>query len=61
MNSCISVKWNELFGTNQYKSTTKNARNAPIAAYSYAPVIRLKLAISGRYAHIHADKTDISW
>ena len=29
-------------------------------AYGYAPVIRLKMAISGRHAHIHADKTDIS-
>ena len=28
--------------------------------YGYAPVIRLKMAISGRHAHIHADKTDIS-
>ena len=27
--------------------------------YGYAPVIRLKMAISGRHAHIHADKTDI--
>ena len=26
----------------------------------YAPVIRLKMSISGRHAHIHADKTDIS-
>ena len=24
--------------------------------YGYAPVIRLKTAISGRHAHIHADK-----
>ena len=28
--------------------------------YGYAPVIRLKMAISGRHAHIHADKMDIS-
>ena len=28
--------------------------------YGYAPVIRLKMAISGRHAHIHTDKTDIS-
>ena len=28
--------------------------------YGYAPVIRLKMAISGRHGHIHADKTDIS-
>ena len=28
--------------------------------YGYAPVIRSKIAISGRHAHIHADKTDIS-
>ena len=27
--------------------------------YGYAPVIRLKMAISGRHAHIHTDKTDI--
>ena len=26
----------------------------------YAPVIRLKMAISGRHAHIHTGKTDIS-
>ena len=26
----------------------------------YAPLIRLKMAISGRHAHIHADKTYIS-
>ena len=26
--------------------------------YGYAPVIRLKMAISVRHAHIHADKTD---
>ena len=28
--------------------------------YGYAPVIRLKMAISGRHAHIHTGKTDIS-
>ena len=28
--------------------------------YGYAPVIRLKMAISGRHTHIHADKTAIS-
>ena len=28
---------------------------------SYAPVIHLKIVISGRHAHIKADKTDISW
>ena len=28
--------------------------------YGYAPVIRLETAISGRHAHIHTDKTDIS-
>ena len=32
----------------------------PSDAYGYAPVIRLKMAISGRHAHIHTDKTDIS-
>ena len=26
----------------------------------YAPVIRLQMAISGRHAHIHANKKDIS-
>ena len=31
-----------------------------ISVYGYAPVIRLKMAISGRHAHIHTDKTDIS-
>ena len=25
-------------------------------SYGYAPVIRLKMAISGRHAHIHTDK-----
>ena len=30
-------------------------------AYGYAPVIHLKMAISGTHAHIHTDKTDISW
>ena len=28
--------------------------------YGYAPVIRLKMTISGRHVHIHNDKTDIS-
>ena len=27
--------------------------------YGYAPVIRMKMAISGRHAHFHADKTGI--
>ena len=31
-----------------------------VVSYGYAPVIRLKMAISGRHAHIHADKMDIS-
>ena len=31
-----------------------------IQIYGYAPVIRLKMAISGRHAHIHTGKTDIS-
>ena len=26
----------------------------------YVPVIRLKIAISGRHVHFHADKTEIS-
>ena len=28
--------------------------------YGYAPGIRLKMAVSGRHAHIHADKKHIS-
>ena len=31
-----------------------------LVPWGYAPVIRLKMAISGRHAHIHTDKTDIS-
>ena len=27
--------------------------------YGYAPEIRLKVAISSKHAHIHAEKTDI--
>ena len=36
------------------------SKMAAIEQYGYEPVIRLKMAISGRHAHIHADKTDIS-
>ena len=32
----------------------------PELLFGYTLVIRLKMAISGRHAHIHADKTDIS-
>ena len=33
---------------------------ALVRPYGCAPVICLKMAISGKHAHIHADKRDIS-
>ena len=42
------------------KSFNSLALSVTIWRYGYAPVIRLKMAISGRHAHIHTDKTDIS-
>ena len=37
-----------------------NGASNAVVLYGYAPVIRLKMAISGRHAHIHTGKTDIS-
>ena len=42
------------------QSEKYNQKHTPTAKYGYGSVIRLKIAIFGRHAHIHADKTDIS-
>ena len=35
-------------------------KSSSVHVKGYAPVIRLKMAFSGRHTHIHTDKTDIS-
>ena len=35
-------------------------RKYRLSTFGYAPIIRLKMAISGRHVHNHADNTDIS-
>ena len=39
---------------------SKSKMAAIYRQYGYAPVICLKMAISGRHTHIHTGKTDIS-